>query len=79
MNVIQATLCVNAMWHAAYRKKGNSERHRKRCCNPVFLVGARTGRDGIHASLFASVELSENQLRTARPSRSATRSLRIAC
>jgi len=27
--------------------------------NPVFLVGARTGRDGIHGVTFASVELSE--------------------
>jgi phosphoribosylformylglycinamidine synthase II len=27
--------------------------------NPVFLVGARTGRDGIHGATFASEELSE--------------------
>lgn len=27
--------------------------------NPVMLVGARTGRDGIHGATFASVELSE--------------------
>ncbi|MFQ6610229.1 MAG: phosphoribosylformylglycinamidine synthase subunit PurL, partial [Fidelibacterota bacterium] len=27
--------------------------------NPVFLVGAKTGRDGIHGATFASVELSE--------------------
>ncbi|MDA8443340.1 MAG: AIR synthase related protein, partial [Peptococcaceae bacterium] len=27
--------------------------------NPVMVVGARTGRDGIHGATFASVELSE--------------------
>ena len=27
--------------------------------NPVFLVGAKTGRDGIHGATFASVELTE--------------------
>lgn len=27
--------------------------------NPVFIVGAKTGRDGIHGATFASVELSE--------------------
>jgi len=27
--------------------------------NPVFIVGARTGRDGIHGATFASEELSE--------------------
>ncbi len=28
--------------------------------NPVFLVGASTGRDGIHGATFASVEISED-------------------
>lgn len=27
--------------------------------NPVFIVGSKTGRDGIHGATFASVELSE--------------------
>ena len=27
--------------------------------NPVFIVGAKTGRDGIHGATFASVELTE--------------------
>ncbi len=27
--------------------------------NPVFIVGARTGRDGIHGATFASVELTD--------------------
>ena len=29
------------------------------CGNPVFLVGATTGRDGVHGATFASVELTE--------------------
>lgn len=28
--------------------------------NPVFIIGSRTGRDGIHGATFASEELSEN-------------------
>ncbi|MGI6555060.1 MAG: phosphoribosylformylglycinamidine synthase subunit PurL [Bacillota bacterium] len=31
--------------------------------NPVMLVGAKTGRDGIHGATFASVELSEESAR----------------
>ena len=27
--------------------------------NPVFIVGSKTGRDGIHGATFASEELSE--------------------
>ena len=27
--------------------------------NPVFIVGAKTGRDGIHGATFASDELTE--------------------
>ncbi len=42
---------VNAKQTASAVAKGNG--------NPVFLVGAKTGRDGIHGATFASVELSE--------------------
>jgi len=35
--------------------------------NPVFIIGASTGRDGIHGATFASVELSEDS-RQDRPS-----------
>ena len=27
--------------------------------NPVFIVGSKTGRDGIHGATFASIELTE--------------------
>lgn len=30
--------------------------------NPVFIVGSRTGKDGIHGATFASADLSENSV-----------------
>ena len=39
--------------------------------NPVFYVGAETGRDGLAGAAFASRELTENRAKIGRPCRSA--------
>ena len=30
--------------------------------NPVFIVGSRTGKDGIHGASFASKDISEDSV-----------------
>ena len=47
--------------------------------NPVYYVGAKTGRDGIHGATMASAEFDERSRRSGRPSRSATRSWKSSC
>ena len=45
--------------------------------NPIVYVGSKTGRDGIHGATMASAPTStRTATRSARPSRSATRSPR---
>lgn len=50
---------VNAMAIGLVREDEIAKATAKGVGNPVLLVGARTGRDGIHGATFASVELSE--------------------
>lgn len=50
---------VNAMCVGVVRHDGTASAVAKGAGNPVFLIGASTGRDGIHGATFASVELSE--------------------
>ena len=58
------------------RATGSSSRRAAGIGNPVVYVGAKTGRDGIHGATMASAEFSTRARRSARPSRSATRSPR---
>jgi phosphoribosylformylglycinamidine synthase len=44
--------------------------------NPVYYVGAKTGRDGIHGATMASAEFDEKIAEKRRPYRSAIRSWR---
>ena len=46
---------------------------------PVYYVGAKTGRDGIHGATMASAEFDEKSTRSGRPCRSAIRSWRSCC
>lgn len=50
---------VNAMTMGIVRHEDTASAVASGPGNPVFLVGASTGRDGIHGATFASVELSE--------------------
>ncbi len=50
---------VNAMTVGIVRHDATASAVAKGVGNPVFLVGASTGRDGIHGATFASVELSQ--------------------
>ena len=47
--------------------------------NPVYYVGAKTGRDGIHGATMASAEFDESRRKSGRPCRSAIRSWRSCC
>ena len=44
--------------------------------NPVYYVGAKTGRDGIHGATMASAEFDEKSSENGRRCRSAIRSWR---
>ena len=50
---------VNAMTVGVVRADQTASATASGVGNPVFLVGASTGRDGIHGATFASVELSQ--------------------
>jgi phosphoribosylformylglycinamidine synthase len=50
---------VNAMTVGVVRADRTASAVARGAGNPVFLVGASTGRDGIHGATFASVELSQ--------------------
>ncbi len=50
---------VNAMAVGILKHKDIAKGVAAGAGNPVMVVGARTGRDGIHGATFASVELSE--------------------
>ncbi|MDP2359284.1 MAG: phosphoribosylformylglycinamidine synthase subunit PurL [bacterium] len=50
---------VNAMTVGIVRHDQTASAVARGAGNPVFLVGASTGRDGIHGATFASVELSQ--------------------
>lgn len=50
---------VNAMTVGIVRKDQTASAIAQGNGNPVFLIGSRTGRDGIHGATFASEELSE--------------------
>ncbi|HHV65270.1 MAG TPA: phosphoribosylformylglycinamidine synthase subunit PurL [Peptococcaceae bacterium] len=50
---------VNAMAVGLLRHENIAKGVAKGEGNPVMVIGARTGRDGIHGATFASVELSE--------------------
>ncbi len=50
---------VNAMTVGIVKHSETASAIAEGAGNPVFLVGASTGRDGIHGATFASVELSE--------------------
>ena len=47
--------------------------------NPVYYVGAKTGRDGIHGATMASAEFDERPRRSGPRCRSAIRSWRSCC
>ena len=47
--------------------------------NPVYYVGAKTGRDGIHGATMASDVFDEDSEQSGLPSRSAIRSKRSYC
>jgi phosphoribosylformylglycinamidine synthase subunit PurL len=49
---------VNAMSVGVVRHEATASAVARGAGNPVFLIGASTGRDGIHGATFASVELS---------------------
>jgi phosphoribosylformylglycinamidine synthase len=51
---------VNAMWVGIGRTEHRLSASAAGPGNPLMLVGADTGRDGIHGATFASVELDEN-------------------
>ncbi len=53
---------VNAMAVGIVAKNKLARAHAKGDGNPVFVVGAATGRDGIHGATFASEELSDRSL-----------------
>lgn len=55
----QGNPLVNAMCIGIIRKDGIMKSAASGEGNPVILVGARTGKDGIHGVTFASEELSE--------------------
>ncbi len=58
---------VNAMAVGVVRTNKITRNKAKGVGNPVFYVGSRTGRDGIHGATFASEELSEDN-ESKRPS-----------
>jgi len=58
---------VNAMAVGVVSVDSISRSKAKGIGNPVFYVGSRTGRDGIHGATFASEELSDDN-ETKRPS-----------
>lgn len=58
---------VNAMAVGIVPVNGIARAAAKGTGNPVFIVGASTGRDGIHGATFASEELSESSVER-RPS-----------
>ena len=51
---------VNAMTVGIVKKDQTASAIAKGEGNPVFIIGSRTGRDGIHGATFASEELSED-------------------
>lgn len=51
---------VNAMTVGIVKKNQTASAVAKGEGNPVFIIGSRTGRDGIHGATFASEELSED-------------------
>ena len=61
------------------RRTRSSARAPRASGNPVFYVGAKTGRDGIHGATMASATFDETPRSGGRPSRSATRSPRSSC
>jgi len=58
-NCYQGNPLVNAMCIGLVKKDGIIKSAASGEGNPVILVGARTGKDGIHGVTFASEELSE--------------------
>ncbi|WP_206831756.1 phosphoribosylformylglycinamidine synthase subunit PurL [Alicyclobacillus fructus] len=56
---------VNAMCVGILPANGMVRGEAKGVGNPVFVVGARTGRDGIHGATFASAEDPEEKERSA--------------
>lgn len=58
---------VNAMAVGVVRTDRITRNKANGAGNPVFYVGSRTGRDGIHGATFASEELSDDN-ETKRPS-----------
>lgn len=51
---------VNAMTVGIVAQRQTASAIAKGDGNPVFIIGSRTGRDGIHGATFASEELSED-------------------
>ncbi len=51
---------VNAMTVGVVKHHQTASAIAKGAGNPVFIIGSRTGRDGIHGATFASEELSED-------------------
>ncbi len=51
---------VNAMTVGLVKHEQTASAVARGAGNPVFIIGSRTGRDGIHGATFASEELSED-------------------
>lgn len=51
---------VNAMSVGIMKKEDLISAVAKGECNPVYIVGSSTGKDGIHGSTFASADVTEN-------------------
>ena len=70
---------VNAMAVGLVTKRGIFRARAEGAGNPVFYVGAKTGRDGIHGATMASSTFDETAEERRPPCRSAIRSPRSCC